>query len=214
MAVDALEASIPASGDEELVLSVEGWAKGKRSKRHRSPDYAPTEEEYLALCLLMLARDRSGPPPPPPFAAAAQAPAEYRCSVCGKSFGSYQALGGHKTSHRRPVGSDDRASSSAGSAAEASGSAGGGGGGGKVHRCSICLKEFPTGQALGGHKRRHYEGVVGGGASTTHRGFDLNIPAAAEFAGFDAARRWAAAAEEEEVQSPLAFKKPRLLIPA
>nr|CAD1819490.1 unnamed protein product [Ananas comosus var. bracteatus] len=147
MAVDALEASIPASGDEELVLSVEGWAKGKRSKRHRSPDYAPTEEEYLALCLLMLARDRSGPlrhlppspapapapapPPPPSAAAAAQAPAEYRCSVCGKSFGSYQALGGHKTSHRRPVGSDDRASSSAGSAAEASGSAGGGGGGGR-----------------------------------------------------------------------------------
>ncbi|KAG5516670.1 hypothetical protein RHGRI_037419 [Rhododendron griersonianum] len=37
--------------------------------------------------------------------------------------------------------------------------------GGRTHECSICHKCFPTGQALGGHKRRHYEGVIGGGNS-------------------------------------------------
>ena len=29
---------------------------------------------------------------------------------------------------------------------------------GRVPRCTICHKEFPTGQALGGHKRKHYDG--------------------------------------------------------
>ncbi|KAL3725698.1 hypothetical protein ACJRO7_030690 [Eucalyptus globulus] len=28
---------------------------------------------------------------------------------------------------------------------------------GKVRECSICNKSFPTGQALGGHNRCHYE---------------------------------------------------------
>ncbi|EEC83328.1 hypothetical protein OsI_28713 [Oryza sativa Indica Group] len=35
---------------------------------------------------------------PPPLSAPVGA--EFKCSVCGRSFSSYQALGGHKTSHR------------------------------------------------------------------------------------------------------------------
>ncbi|CAL9767075.1 unnamed protein product [Musa acuminata subsp. burmannicoides] len=242
MAIEAVEirttASIPpprAEMSDEELPHIEGWAKRKRSKRHRFFDHPPTEEEYLALCLLMLARDGSGHRPPSLTSDSEAAPPpakfQYKCSVCGKAFGSYQALGGHKTSHRKPTGGADEASV-ASTAASASGSstAGAASGGGRLHQCSVCLKTFPSGQALGGHKRRHYEGSLGSsaaavvpatseGASSSHRGLDLNVAALAEFE-FDGVRRClaaaaaaTAAAEDEEVQSPLAFKKPRLLIP-
>nr|CAD1841334.1 unnamed protein product [Ananas comosus var. bracteatus] len=191
MAIDALErTAIPPppplsteeaseeeeEEEEEVFPPLEGWAKRKRSKRHSRffPDHRqPTEEEHLALCLVMLARGGrygphrvSSPPPPQP-----PPPPQYKCSVCGKAFGSYQALGGHKASHRKPISGDDAPAAIAGaaatSAASGSGSSTGGGGGGggseKVHRCSVCSKTFPTGQALGGHKRCHYEGTIGGG---------------------------------------------------
>ncbi|XP_072958324.1 zinc finger protein 1-like [Typha angustifolia] len=228
MAVEAVHTTIKEASDEEFP-HIEGWAKRKRSKRSRFSDRPPTEEEYLALCLLMLARSGGGGGaaaetnhPSPAAAPPSSARVEYKCSVCGKAFGSYQALGGHKTSHRKPVSSEEPANSSTGSPAA---SVGASTGDGRVHQCSVCLKTFPTGQALGGHKRCHYDGNIrsGGAAagaaaseagSSSHRGFDLNIPATPEFVGFDVSRRCVVAAEEEEVQSPLAFKKPRLLIPA
>lgn len=68
----------------------------------------------------------------------------------------------------------------------------------KVHQCSLCLRTFPSGQALGGHKRLHYEGGAAGAdgvkadkdaaktkataaqqATSVLRDFDLNLPAAA-----------------------------------
>ncbi|CAH9077858.1 unnamed protein product [Cuscuta epithymum] len=199
------------------------WSTGKRSKRQRSDDLQPTEEEYLALCLIMLARsgDGSSSKPEsdskrclqPPLAAAAGAAeaAEqrlmYKCSVCEKAFGSYQALGGHKASHRKQAGGggDDQSNSSTTSGA---------GAGGRTHECSICHKCFPTGQALGGHKRRHYEGTVGHGArggvavtcsegagsTNSHRSFDLNLPA---YTGM------CPVSGEDEVESPHPAKKLR-----
>ncbi|KAJ6685818.1 ZINC FINGER PROTEIN ZAT10 [Salix purpurea] len=94
----------------------EPWAKRKRSKRSRL-DQQPTEEEYLALCLVMLARGSTNLPIP----ASDQHPKlpdhpansihiirakklSYKCSVCNKGFPSYQALGGHKASHRKLAG--------------------------------------------------------------------------------------------------------------
>ncbi|KAL7119816.1 hypothetical protein ACP275_02G085000 [Erythranthe tilingii] len=61
---------------------------------------------------------------------------------------------------------------------------------GKLHECEICHKTFTSGQALGGHKRRHYEGVIGAGSKKSRktssnggaaiqkiiRDFDLNLP--------------------------------------
>ncbi|URE24570.1 hypothetical protein MUK42_03166 [Musa troglodytarum] len=239
MAVDTVETAValvppqpPTRSEmsEDELPPVEGWSKRKRSKRHhRFFDHPPTEEEYLALCLMMLARGGSGHRPPPVSAAATPTPTAkvgFKCSVCGKAFGSYQALGGHKASHRKLNASSggEEPSAAASPAASASGSstaaAGATPSGGKVHQCSVCFKAFPTGQALGGHKRCHYDGSLGSGsatasegASSSRRGFDLNLPATAEFA-LDVSRRCVAMAEEEEVQSPMAFKKPRLLIPA
>jgi DNA-directed RNA polymerase subunit RPC12/RpoP len=235
--------SAATSGDEGAHVP-QGWAKRKRSRRQRS------EEENLALCLLMLSRGGhhrvQAPLPAEPLAAAA---AEFKCSVCGKSFGSYQALGGHKTSHRvkqpaatappveaavpitavPPPVAELREPATSSTAA----SSGGNTTASRVHRCSICHKEFPTGQALGGHKRKHYDGVVGsaaasasaglraaasdvgssGNGSSAARAFDLNLPAVPEFVWrcAKAGKMWE---EDEEVQSPLAFKKPRLLMTA
>lgn len=208
------------SNEESSLQQIEGWARKKRSKRNRLFDRRPTEEEYLAWCLVMLAR--GGPRPPPLTETVAPAKLEHKCSVCGKAFASYQALGGHKASHRKsttdepPAAATSTGSSSAGTV-----------GGVRVHRCSVCLKTFPSGQALGGHKRCHYDGSLGSGsavatasegAGSSHRGFDLNMPAPPDIE-FDCVTRCLTAAvaveeEEEEVLSPLALKKPRLLIPA
>ncbi|KAG2262527.1 hypothetical protein Bca52824_069606 [Brassica carinata] len=151
----------------------------------------------------------------------------HKCSVCDKAFSSYQALGGHKASHRKnssltqSSGGDDQATSSAITIAS---HGGGRGGSVKPHVCSICNKSFATGQALGGHKRCHYEGKNGGGGASSsvsfsegvgstshvssgshhhgqHRGFDLNIPPIPEFSMVNG---------EEEVMSPMPTKKLRL----
>uniref|UniRef100_A0ACD5ZY86 Uncharacterized protein n=1 Tax=Avena sativa TaxID=4498 RepID=A0ACD5ZY86_AVESA len=212
-AIRSLPAAIEEESQAELQCA-EGWGKRKRSRRQ----HAPSEEEHLALSLLMLARGHRDQ-----HHTSSAAPAqEHRCSVCGKAFPSYQALGGHKASHRpkpalqaaaAPAGVNESAATTVASPAASSSTSSGAGA--KVHECSICNKTFPTGQALGGHKRCHYEGPIGGGggaAAVASRGFDLNLPALPDIVVTE--RCMQAAADEEEVLSPLAFKKPRLMIPA
>ena len=189
-----------------------GWAKRKRSRRNRFFDHPPTEEEYLALCLVMLARGETARQRiRSPSSSRAVFGLTHKCSVCGKGFPSYQALGGHKASHRKLVPSPDDVISSHVATGFTSSTTNG-----RTHQCSICLKTFPSGQALGGHKRCHYDGGVSAGmassevTSSSARNFDLNMPAPIELV-FD---RRCVAPEEEEVQSPFPFKKPRFLIPA
>ncbi|KAL0432569.1 UNVERIFIED_CONTAM: Zinc finger protein ZAT6 [Sesamum latifolium] len=162
-------------------------------------------------------------PVPPP---ADHSKLVYKCSVCDKAFGSYQALGGHKASHRKLSAGDDNPTSTSTSTSTATTSTVvAGGSGGRTHECSICHKCFPTGQALGGHKRCHYEGGApsskgagagssvatsseGVGSTVTHRDFDLNLPALPEFwPGFGSG-------VEDEVESPHPAKKSRLSLPA
>ncbi|KAE8731318.1 Zinc finger protein ZAT10 [Hibiscus syriacus] len=166
--------------------------KRKRSKRPR----VATEEEYLALCLIMLARGRA-----PAAPLSTDKKRTYKCSVCNKAFHSYQALGGHKASHRKGNANEEQLSTSM-TTSDSSGAvtySAASNPSGRSHECSICHKSFPSGQALGGHKRRHYEGGAvksGSGVTTSEgvrststntvshgseRGFDLNLPALAEF---------------------------------
>ncbi|KAF8095053.1 hypothetical protein N665_0342s0004 [Sinapis alba] len=165
MALEALNSPRIASPaptlfeDSTRFHGVEHWSKGKRSKRSRSDHHHRlSEEEYLAFCLMLLARhgDRHH---------VEEEKTVYKCGVCDKVFLSYQALGGHKASHRNLI--------SGGEVKQTSPSAV------KSHVCSICHKSFATGQALGGHKRSHYEG------SSSHRGFDLNITPINEFSPDD-----------------------------
>ncbi|PKA59885.1 Zinc finger protein ZAT6 [Apostasia shenzhenica] len=115
----------------------------------------------------------------------------YQCSVCGKGFPSYQALGGHKSSHRRPAGPESPVV-----LAEISGSG--------PYQCFVCMRRFPTGQALGGHKRLHYWEVTSTAPtslSVNDRGFDLNMPPASPLTLADV--------DEEEMQSSMPAKKIR-----
>ncbi|CDY65748.1 BnaAnng21010D [Brassica napus] len=99
------------------------------------------------------------------------------CVTCNKSFTSYQALGGHRASHNKVKVLDNhhaRANGEAlllGTEAMITGLASAQGPNTSLssngdHVCNKCQKSFPTGQALGGHKRRHWTGPVSSEAAT------------------------------------------------
>lgn len=84
----------------------------------------------------------------------------YKCDTCNKMFRSYQALGGHRASHKKikivkeekepqPVFANFENSSSVVVPLLK-----------KIHECPVCLRVFGSGQALGGHKRTHVIGSV------------------------------------------------------
>ncbi|XP_039006394.1 zinc finger protein ZAT10-like isoform X2 [Hibiscus syriacus] len=194
-------------------IDIDTWKKGKRSKRQRSDSPAdvdaeiqPTaEEEYLALCLIMLARGRSAadhdplqptssssPPPPPPTLKLS-----YKCSVCDKAFNSHQALGGHKASHRKPS-TDAAATTNVDNPSTTTTTSGtNGSGSGSVSVSGVTSSD-------------------GGVLSQSHRvpdfDFDLNLPALPEFCGENKEGRFGQIYGEEEVESPLPTKKPRFSI--
>ncbi|XP_024163977.1 zinc finger protein 62 homolog isoform X1 [Rosa chinensis] len=109
----------------------------------------------------------------------------HSCGVCNKEFTSYQALGGHKSSHTKYNNNNnmdrDQSNSdiSTGGAEDKNERQ-------KLyvtvpHQCEECKKTFPTGQALGGHKRLHWKGPTGATAKPSQQSsarrpleFDLN----------------------------------------
>ncbi|TXG64141.1 hypothetical protein EZV62_011135 [Acer yangbiense] len=243
MALEAVNTS-PTTAATSFNNYEDSWAKRKRSKRQRSVSpHHHSEEEYMALCLIMLSSGGRGNNPtttttadaaPTTTTTATQVHPEpptlklsYKCTVCDKAFSSYQALGGHKASHRKNAADSTSTTSTTVDVKPTTAvtmTTSTNSGSGRTHECSICHKTFPSGQALGGHKRCHYEGGVnnnnkdkdnsnstatasasgvtvsgGGGGSSSQRGFDLNLPALPEF--------WT-----QEVESPLPTKKPRLLM--
>ncbi|KAK1393999.1 zinc finger protein ZAT9-like [Heracleum sosnowskyi] len=87
---------------------------------------------------------------------------KYRCETCNKVFKSYQALGGHRASHKKikvvnveENEKDNKFNSNAGGVEV------------KIHECPVCFRVFASGQALGGHKRSHGLGLSNGIVSAT-----------------------------------------------
>ncbi|XP_030535572.2 zinc finger protein ZAT5-like [Rhodamnia argentea] len=93
----------------------------------------------------------------------------YKCKTCGRMFTSFQALGGHRSSHMKKPKSrgqeklvkssprEDR-DNDTGQLLGHSGTkmyAGHDKVNTKMRKCSICGLQFKSGQALGGHMRRH-----------------------------------------------------------
>ncbi|XP_044489154.1 zinc finger protein ZAT3-like [Mangifera indica] len=107
----------------------------------------------------------------------------FECNSCKKVFGSRQALGGHRASHKNVKGCfaitrSDGYEIDQDQIAEDEHK--------KMmvylgHKCSICLRVFSSGQALGGHKRCHWEK---GDDPSQNQGLnnllDLNLPAPVE----------------------------------
>ncbi|KAK9292339.1 hypothetical protein L1049_020305 [Liquidambar formosana] len=110
----------------------------------------------------------------------------YKCETCKKVFKSYQALGGHRASHKkiRPRVHDDM---------DVTGRSMGGGGGGatdggvdrRIFECPFCFKVFDSGQALGGHKKVHLSNAANSRSSAKFGNnlIDLNLPAPEEDEG-------------------------------
>lgn len=81
------------------------------------------------------------------------------CKTCDRQFPSFQALGGHRASHKKPrLMAGDLFHHAPASPAKP-----------KTHECSVCGLEFAIGQALGGHMRRHRAVVGSDGLMINHR---------------------------------------------
>ncbi|CAM0957861.1 unnamed protein product [Alopecurus aequalis] len=106
------------------------------------------EEEEMARVLLLVSREQAMqmvmPMPAPVSVRSDRVPERaFVCKTCGRVFPSFQALGGHRASHKKPRLDGDIKP--------------------KLHNCSICGLEFAIGQALGGHMRRHRAMATAGG---------------------------------------------------
>lgn len=106
----------------------------------------------------------------------------FECTSCKKVFGSHQALGGHRASHKNTKGCFAIAKIDSDEYGDRNDVVLGGG-----HKCGICLRVFSSGQALGGHKRCHWEKYgddsplsIRALSSVVNGGLDLNLPAALE----------------------------------
>ncbi|KAL6145743.1 hypothetical protein ACLB2K_056428 [Fragaria x ananassa] len=157
------------------------------------------EEEDMANCLILLAQSGQTQiqkvqeqqllllqqqQPIKAVAAADTAPGlyVYECKTCNRCFSSFQALGGHRASHKKPKvisnvtnttqtqpkkalsfmedqdEYDRRFNNNTTSTTlslQVSNRVFVNSKGTKVHECSVCGAEFASGQALGGHMRRH-----------------------------------------------------------
>ncbi|CAI9778968.1 unnamed protein product [Fraxinus pennsylvanica] len=150
------------------------------------------EEEDMANCLILLAKGKTEKSCEQ---TAVMRSNVYQCKTCNRCFPSFQALGGHRASHKKPKkktleehvlqisddhGTDQISRCSTDLCSQENNKF-------KVHECSICGTEFNSGQALGGHMRRHrtvpnHDQVESLKATKSRNllALDLNLPAAPE----------------------------------
>uniref|UniRef100_A0A5B7A956 Putative zinc finger protein ZAT4-like n=1 Tax=Davidia involucrata TaxID=16924 RepID=A0A5B7A956_DAVIN len=109
---------------------------------------------------------------------------KYKCETCKKVFRSYQALGGHRASHKKIKLNNNGISNSNSTTKEPSGveKRNAGTSEEKIHECPVCYRVFSSGQALGGHKRSHVLGQPPTPPAKPPAKFgetmiDLNLPA-------------------------------------
>ncbi|XP_050214310.1 zinc finger protein ZAT11-like [Mercurialis annua] len=117
----------------------------------RTRDNSEIENIDMAKCLMLLSYSLGHNKLPTKQPTSMVNDHVFECKTCNKKFSSFQALGGHRASHKRSRLFVDgaTASSDIDLAVVATVKKP------KMHECSICGVEFALGQALGGHMRRH-----------------------------------------------------------
>uniref|UniRef100_A0ACD5YWL2 Uncharacterized protein n=1 Tax=Avena sativa TaxID=4498 RepID=A0ACD5YWL2_AVESA len=157
------------NSDDDSALFQYGDAKAKKIKKRRTSHYTLSSAGSPKQ-----RRDVIAPPPPKRT--------RYECPGCGRVFSSYQALGGHRASHKRintscsapkavptivaaipaPEPSADTYTSFSTLSPSASPdsvavsiAAPKNSTAGEKFECPVCFRVFGSGQALGGHKRSH-----------------------------------------------------------
>ncbi|KAF9591980.1 hypothetical protein IFM89_011112 [Coptis chinensis] len=99
----------------------------------------PKDLANMANCLMLLSQGEINSKISPPSRV-------FVCKTCNRKFSSFQALGGHRASHKKPKQMAGDLSPHSRMISHSTS---------KAHECSICGLEFAIGQALGGHMRRH-----------------------------------------------------------
>ncbi|URE16815.1 zinc finger protein [Musa troglodytarum] len=157
-----------------MLLSRDAWSKSEaEGQRSNGLDEADEDEAEEIYC------DRVEEKEPPLAARSRRKRTRYQCSTCGKFFRSYQALGGHRASHKRVEA--ERIPTAEANAPDREP---------KLFECPYCSRVFSSGQALGGHKRSHLSSAI---TAPVHRPLpphspfvlegsfiDLNLPATPE----------------------------------
>ncbi|CAA6654908.1 unnamed protein product [Spirodela intermedia] len=115
-------------------------------KRARTGEEGELDSVNMASVLMLLSRGAGSEE------ATHQSGRVFECKTCNRKFPSFQALGGHRASHKKPrlTAGDQNGAAQQAHAGKP-----------RVHECSICGLEFSVGQALGGHMRRHRAAAEG-----------------------------------------------------
>lgn len=81
---------------------------------------------------------------------------DFKCKTCNRRFSSFQALGGHRASHKKPklMVTDLSCHQELPNPTMKQQP--------RMHPCPICGLEFAIGQALGGHMRKHRSAINDG----------------------------------------------------
>ncbi|CAA2944549.1 zinc finger protein ZAT5-like [Olea europaea var. sylvestris] len=174
---------------------------GNHHNSSSSAESTTTEEEDTAKCLILLAQghhfssNKDDDDQDFKFNSKKYIEAGtcvFQCKTCNRTFSSFQALGGHRASHNKPrnttfVLSDEdqnldnvsfrqKNSLSSSLSLQLTHPTNKSSSSRKVHECSYCGAEFMSGQALGGHMRRHRGGPV-----ATNTTLSLSSPTPALF---------------------------------
>jgi hypothetical protein len=97
---------------------------------------------------------------------------KFKCETCKKGFRSYQALGGHRASHKKIKIHEEHEEGNGSGCGEDNRSVGK-----RIFKCPFCEKVFDSGQALGGHKKVHFSYLPVTNAKISINLLDLNVPA-------------------------------------
>ncbi|XP_009758380.2 zinc finger protein ZAT1-like [Nicotiana sylvestris] len=182
-------------------------------KKEKSAEFEPepepvssfsdtSPEEDIAICLMMLSKDvwrSSYESDESKFRELKQG--KYQCEICNKVLKSSQALGSHKTIHKKNdsyiedknegIKSKENSRQLRMKNVDQ-----------KVHECPFCGKIYGSGQALGGHKRSHLLSSSTTASSSSKIGDSLMDSSSAKFPNGFIDLNMPAPIEDEDFSQP------------